>query len=253
MTGKEVESWQNFLIGQGLLERSDGAFGPLTEDSTKRFQRAHGLGDDGVVGRMTFAKALTLGFGEVEDDPGLKESAAWPPPPDFGFLSASEREKLFGKFSFVADPQPNNLEAIKITDNWYSKNIGVVTIPQLQSVPGAPRTGQILFHKKAHNQLIQLWKAWDNEGLLDRIVSWHGSYVARFVRGSRTYLSNHSFGTAFDINAVYNPLGAEPARVGKPGCVRELVELANYYGFAWGGHMGGRPDGMHFEVAKIIT
>jgi hypothetical protein len=38
--------------------------------------------------------------------------------------------------------------------------------------------------------------------------------------------------------------------------VRELVPLANKWGFWWGGHWGyngkGRYDGMHFEVAKLI-
>lgn len=251
MTGSEVELWQNFLIGQGLLAASDGLFGPATEDSTKRFQRAHQLNYDGVVGRMTIAMAVTLGFLEADDDPGVKVGSNWPPPAELKFLSGTERERIFGKFAFVSEPQPNNPEAIRITDNWPTKNLEMVIVPQLQSIAGTNK-GNILFHRKAAKQLVNLWKAWETEGLLDHVLTWNGSYVSRYVRGSRTYLSNHSFGTAFDINASWNPLGAEPARVGKQGSVRELVELANYYGFAWGGHMTGRPDGMHFEVAKIV-
>jgi len=64
-------------------------------------------------------------------------------------------------------------------------------------------------------------------------------------------LSNHAFGSAFDINASFNALGVEPARVGDRGCVRELVTIANDHGFYWGGHFAKRPDGMHFEVANI--
>jgi hypothetical protein len=36
--------------------------------------------------------------------------------------------------------------------------------------------------------------------------------------------------------------------------VRELVPIANAFGFYWGGHFGaGRVDGMHFEVAKVLS
>ncbi|MFC1534810.1 M15 family metallopeptidase [Thermodesulfobacteriota bacterium] len=28
--------------------------------------------------------------------------------------------------------------------------------------------------------------------------------------------------------------------------------MTPYFGFYWGGHFKSRPDGMHFEVAKIL-
>ena len=74
--------------------------------------------------------------------------------------------------------------------------------------------------------------------------------MPRFVRGSRTILSNHSFGTAFDINVPWNLLGSVPALVGQKGSVRELVPIANQNGFYWGGHFP-RKDGMHFSIAKL--
>jgi hypothetical protein len=74
--------------------------------------------------------------------------------------------------------------------------------------------------------------------------------VPRFIRGSHSVLSNHAYGTAFDINAPWNALGVRPALVGKPGSVRELVPLAAEHGFAWGGHFRTRPDGMHFELVR---
>ncbi|WP_354234540.1 M15 family metallopeptidase [Bradyrhizobium sp. I1.8.5] len=64
---------------------------------------------------------------------------------------------------------------------------------------------------------------------------------------------NHAFGSAFDINASENRLGARPALVGTRRSTRELVPLANRHGFYWGGHFGSRPDGMHFETAFIQT
>jgi len=76
--------------------------------------------------------------------------------------------------------------------------------------------------------------------------------VIFILRGSKTTLSNHAFGTAIDINVPQNWLGVIPARIGEEGCLRELVPLANKFGFYWGGHYPVRPDGMHFEVVKII-
>jgi hypothetical protein len=77
-------------------------------------------------------------------------------------------------------------------------------------------------------------------------------FFARFVRGSRSTLSNHSKGSAFDINAGYNGLGRVPAPIGATGSVRELVPLAVRFGFYWGGWFS-RGDGMHFEVKSVLS
>ena len=91
---------------------------------------------------------------------------------------------------------------------------------------------------------------WEKAGLLDRIISFGGGFEPRFVRGSTTTLSNHSFGSAFDINVAWNERGHRPALVGEKGSVRELVPIAHKWGFWWGGHFS-TPDGMHFEVAVL--
>lgn len=95
-----------------------------------------------------------------------------------------------------------------------------------------------------------MWAEWEKEGLLDRVLSYGGTFVPRFIRGSKTQLSNHTFGSAFDINVPQNMLATMPALVGKKGSVRELVPIANKHGFYWGGHFT-RLDGMHFEVAQL--
>ncbi|MFM6344063.1 MAG: M15 family metallopeptidase, partial [Dolichospermum sp.] len=89
-------------------------------------------------------------------------------------------------------------------------------------------------------------------------LTFDGSFVPRLIRGAPLVkdfrkLSNHAFGSAFDINASFNPLGQIPASISKKGSVRLLVSTANDYGFFWGGHFNTRKDGMHFEVAKILT
>lgn len=108
------------------------------------------------------------------------------------------------------------------------------------------------FHKKAVEQLKALWAAWEEAGVLHRVLTYEGSYSPRFIRGSRETLSNHAYGSAFDINYQWNRLGAVPALEGQEGSVRELVDIANEHGFFWGGHFRGRADGMHFEVAKLL-
>ena len=87
--------------------------------------------------------------------------------------------------------------------------------------------------------------------MVDRIVGWGGSFAPRFIRGSKTTLSQHAHGSAFDINVPWNGLGARGALVGEKGSVRELVLTAHRHGFYWGGWFT-RKDPMHFEVARIV-
>jgi hypothetical protein len=109
-----------------------------------------------------------------------------------------------------------------------------------------------MIHSKIEKQFVGLWNMWEQKNLIDRVKTWNGSYVPRFIRGSRTRLSNHSWGTAFDINVQWNALGTQPALKGTMGSTRELALSAIDYGFFWGGWFQNRPDGMHFEAFKII-
>jgi hypothetical protein len=111
----------------------------------------------------------------------------------------------------------------------------------------------VWLHAKAGQQIVNTFQQWEDGGLDNLILTWAGSWVPRYVRGSRKYLSNHSWGTAFDINVPWNGLGKVPALKGKKGSVRELVGIANENGLFWGGHYQNRPDGMHFEVAKVLN
>jgi hypothetical protein len=81
-----------------------------------------------------------------------------------------------------------------------------------------------------------------DEGTLD---DW--GYAYRDVRGSTTILSNHSSGTAIDLNATQHPLG----KVGTFPIekVPMIRALAKKYGLIWGGDYRNRKDEMHFEIA----
>jgi hypothetical protein len=167
-------------------------------------------------------------------------------------MNTAARQTVFGSFRFVAAPQPGNPEAIRILGDWEAKNIVKVEIPQLRGIEGLHRDGVIRFHRLGVEQLRALWAAWEKANLLRLINTYAGSYVPRFIRGSRSVLSNHAFGSAFDINAAWNGLGKTPPLSGRAGSVRELVPLANEHGFYWGGHFANRLDGMHFEIARLL-
>ncbi|NCD67925.1 M15 family metallopeptidase [Mucilaginibacter agri] len=248
--GPAVEIWQDFLIGRDLLdEPSDGIFGSDTLAATVAFQTEEGLHPDGVVGNKTYGAAMMLGFNGVNDDRTGIEGANFPAKPGFPpLVNNAARQAIFGTFTFAASPQAGDPEHIKITNSWAHDNIIMVPIPQLQGVNGQT---QIQFHKLGKDQLIKLWSDWAAANLLHLILRYDGSYNPRFVRGSKTTLSNHAFGSAFDINAQWNAFGAQPALVGQKGSVRELVEIANSNGFYWGGHFT-KQDGMHFEIAELL-
>jgi peptidoglycan hydrolase-like protein with peptidoglycan-binding domain len=251
--GDLVHAWQSFLLGQGFDPGGlDGNFGDKTVAATKAFQRQHGVSDDGIAGRETIMRAMQLGFELIEEPASDMSGSNFPPRPDFPpLLSTTARQAVFGRFDFVAEPRPDNRENIRILGTWERDNIINVPIPQLRAALGSRAPAGMRFHRLAAQQLKELWADWERANLLNRVVSFDGSFVPRFIRGSTTNLSNHAFGSAFDINADENPLGARPKLVGQRGSTRELVPLANKWGFYWGGHFGGRPDGMHFEIAFL--
>ena len=71
-------------------------------------------------------------------------------------------------------------------------------------------------------------------------------YAFRMIRGSTDSLSNHSSGTAIDLNATKHPLGKE--NTFSPEDAAKCIALAAKYGLKWGGTYRNRKDEMHFEV-----
>ena len=71
-------------------------------------------------------------------------------------------------------------------------------------------------------------------------------YCFRQVRGATDKLSNHSSGTAIDLNATKHPLGA----VGTFTSMQTVLiqALSKKYGLKWGGDYKNRKDEMHWEI-----
>ena len=264
--GTDVVRMQQFLIDQGveLGFGADGDFGRGTEDAVKRFQAEHGLEEDGIFGRDCRTVAIPRGYQNVHFEEGAHSgSSSFPPRPnDLSSPNAAAAQDMFGSFRFRSAGNPSNPEQIVILDDWVADNILRVDIPQLVGMvdltadfPRFMATGAIRVHKRAAPKFLELFAAWQEAGLMDRMLYYVGAFNARLKRGRTRFipgnLSNHSWGSAMDINTRMNGLGAVPAKYPSRGCVRELVGIANDVGFYWGGHYSGRKDGMHFELARL--
>jgi hypothetical protein len=255
MQGMDVRNWETFLRGQGYYWLEvDGVYDEPTVAATKEFQGENSLTADGVIGIKTFALAQKrFNFNPLDDAYEGEDGPNWPPRPEFLPLVGNDaRGAIFGSFRYEPAPVSGNPEAIKILGDWEAKNIVVVEIPQLEGLKGTGKATKFQFHRLAAKQIQDFFQAVEDEGHMDMLLSWGGSYVPRFIRGSRGSLSNHSFGSAFDINVPWNALGVMPALKGKMGSVHELVPIAYRFGLYWGGHFH-RNDGMHFEIAKILS
>lgn len=251
-SGADVKKWQYFLIGQGFpCREADGIFDRLTREATKSFQKKHTLVPDGMVGTFTYAQAGLLGFELVknpsDEDPG---GLHWPPVLPFRSLSPSELRKKLGAFSYQLKPGPNPRNEIVITCNWEQENLVEIPVPLLSPLP-PHHTPTMKVHKKVAHQFERLFTQWHQAGVSDRLLSFDEGFSPRMELGSRSRISAHSFGIAFDVNTSFNPLGQIPPKAGACGSVRELVAIAHQNGFCWGGHSSPNA-GMHFEVARMI-
>lgn len=263
--GPWVELLQHRLIANDLPLSADGDFGPMTHKQVVAFQKRESLAADGIVGAATWTalddaaddKAEDLGWRSSEGV--LASTTSEPGPAPFRPIAGNwGRQQVFGAFRFRPNPTPGNPEGIRILDGWASENIVTVEIPQLAKISGivqqgkrvgaGPAHGRVQCHRLIADQLKALWQAWEDEDVLDYVITWAGLWNPRFIRGSRSVLSNHAFGTAFDINAPWNGLGRPGAKGDQRGTVWPLVEAAYDHGFYWGGKFKRR-DAMHFEVA----
>jgi hypothetical protein len=260
--GEDVEQWELFLRGQDYPVIANGVFDEVDAKSTRKYQRREGLKADGKPGPQTFAHAILEDcFDPATDTSALEAgaidrySAQWPPRPDYAPLKGNAaRQRLFGKFAYEHKPTARNPEKIIVDPKWAKANIVTVKLPFpiARGRQGGKPVKSVRVHRKIADQFVAMMRRIQVSGLDEKIITWNGSYVPRFVRGSTKTLSNHSFGTAFDINVGWNGLNQTPMLAGDYGSVRELVPIANRHGFYWGGHYQRRLDGMHFEAAKVL-
>lgn len=126
---------------------------------------------------------------------------------------------------------------IRIDPDWVARNIVSVDMPIL---------GRVTCHRaiidQMHAALVEIQEA----GLADAIYQYSGCWVPRHMLWDPARsISEHAWGLAFDINVPTNQYGATPTL--DPA----IVETFRRWGFKWGGDFS-TPDGMHFELERII-
>lgn len=272
----EVQRWQYFLRREGFdqVGSIDADFGLNTETATKFFQVKHGLSATGKVNESTLARAGELGYTILPDDYYAKRSGPAFPKKAAGLSSPDNatRNADFTCFKFLQRPRDQRPDAEAIVQkgtcdgsqpDWVAAHIVNIPMPQLKFARGF--SGRVRCHSRAAPVLTALFQQWERDDLLHLIISYEGCFVPRYKRkqappGTAGHglkqssevnaLSNHSFGSAFDINFIDNQLGDVPAFCGQRGSVRELVAAAHSAGVFWGG-LFGTQDGMHFEISKL--
>lgn len=157
---------------------------------------------------------------------------------------------LFGRITFeTLDPDWVRGGDIRFTSGFDRSMIKPLFIPQIVGIPrstaGAINTGHIQFHTYAHAQILNAFSQIEKQGILNKMISFGGARfqprLSKPVNAEGKKLlhrspSNHSFGTAFDVNA----------RDGKYGATaRIFAEIFEANGFLWGQVFH---DPMHFEV-----
>jgi hypothetical protein len=130
---------------------------------------------------------------------------------------------------------------------WERKNIVAIMVPW-----DGGQTKAMRVHRATVDKWQKLFARIRDAGLLPRLKTFGGAFNCRMKRGHENstnlaHLSTHAFGAAADFNVLWNPLGAQPAPLGQPGSMLELVPLMNEQGFVWGGDFS-RIDAMHCEV-----
>lgn len=128
---------------------------------------------------------------------------------------------------------------ITIHGDWIARNITRVQLPGMAAT-------------SCHRAMIPQLIAAVNE-LIERDLYSHldpsqfaGCFVARHIDWNPSKpLSMHAWGLAIDFNTRDNALGATPQMDPR------VVEVFKRWGFDWGGDWR-RPDGMHFELARIV-
>lgn len=196
-------------LNEKLLGVKNSRFSQQTFQAVVYFQKKNDLVPDGVVGPKTWDLLFP------------KEPLTIPKiaPP----ASRDELYRIFG------DPLVSNYQALS---------------ESILELPGALQSQLKIKHISCHKFVAENLKGVLNEivtrGLADSLVSFDGCWCLRYIRGSSSVLSIHSWGLAVDFNAKTNALGT----VGDMD--PKIVQVFEQAGWYWGGNFT-RKDPMHFQ------
>lgn len=167
-------------------------------------------------------------------------------------LTYEERCARF-PLDFNVDDEGNVL----VRPSWKAQNLRQLIIPG----------GKVAW---VHKHALPVFDAWlglmSERGVDKDILTYDGAFVARLKRGVEQpkdraskaawgkLLSNHSRGTAIDLNAKWNGMGKPGAAPGTEGSMHRIIECAREVrvgdlGIVCGADWKGKSiDPMHFEI-----
>ena len=163
-------------------------------------------------------------------------------------------EMLLAKTRFNKNiTQPRNrvmMELLGPPRDSYSTDCQPVTNPRLKSLMETRQIGpiKVTMLKPALDSLARVMaRLKETDPDIHDKVGTAGAICARFIRGSNTSVSNHSWGTAIDLTleGQLDPFADGGTQFG-------LLILAEYFndeGWYWGAAYN-REDSMHFEVGE---
>lgn len=126
---------------------------------------------------------------------------------------------------------------IRIDPDWVARHIVSVDMPII---------GRVTCHRAIIDQMYNALVEIEAAGLAGEIYQYSGCWVPRHMLWDPSRgISQHAWGLAFDINVPTNQYGATPTL--HPG----IVDAFRRWGFTWGGDFS-TPDGMHFELERVI-
>ena len=194
-----------------------------------------------AIGYADALYGFKSGFDKAGKVLGVKSGGYWPGNMDKGLTNHQSTVFLF-------DPDTGQLAAL-VGGNYLTAvrtaASSAVSIAHLAR-KDAKVIGMVGAGHQAKFQLRAALEEIVTAGLADEIKreQYAGCYYPRFIAGS-TSLSNHSFGTALDLNVPGNLRGT----LGEMD--RVVVSIFKKWGFAWGGDWS-YTDPMHFEMARIV-
>lgn len=94
----------------------------------------------------------------------------------------------------------------------------------------------------------------EKEKELYDVLDTAGMLCCRAVRGSSTYYSNHSFGSAIDlkIKGALDKVGDGKCQYGLLACYHYFYKRGFYWGSEFGKNNASREDSMHFEASDEL-
>lgn len=242
----DVIAVQNLLLARGYrIGRADGICGDNTKAAIVTFQSGFLRRPDGRVdpGGRTWRMLNARGEGPHQptppDTPSLSRPVPKPLPASMnpGLVAANNRymQNKLGqpRDQFGVDCQP-------LTNEQLRRNIVVDSVGpfRVQGLRPAVASLRAVMEEIARSQPE-----------VYRVLGTAGMLCCRYVRGSTTSISNHSWGTAVDlkINGVLDRRGDNNVQYG----LTLIAPIFNRFGWYWGAAFRTE-DAMHFEGSRTL-